>query len=144
METCKNVRLYVWLRGTSCRVRGVSACRPCSVCVLFHGRCVARGLTALAFASTPSNERHTIQPLRAARPGSQATCSPLACLGTKAASARCLNPCRADRLAAVRRTLLYAVHCCTPYRPMPEVVVALETLAGCIPSHLVAPKTLAG
>ena len=29
-------------------------------------------------------------------------------------------------------------------RPMPEMVVAPNTLAGCIPSYLVAPNTLAG
>ena len=56
--------------------------------------------------------------MRAADPESRATCSPLACLGTKAASARCVSPRLAD--------LSGKASCCTPcglYRPMPEVVV---------------------
>ena len=90
------------------------------VCICMHmyvficmSRGVARGLTAPATASTlclreretsirsPPRDRthtHTHQPLRAAGPGSRATCSLLACLGTKAATARCVNPCLADLL----------------------------------------------
>ena len=92
-----------------------SGCVSCSVsvlfvCTLFCVRGVARGLTALAFASTPSlrerprcTARQTFRirtpptPMRAV-PGSRATCSPLACLGTKVAAARCVNPCLADLL----------------------------------------------
>ena len=43
----------VRLRWTPCRVRGVSACCPCSVCP-FCGRGYARGLIVPATASTPS------------------------------------------------------------------------------------------
>ena len=111
------------------------------VCVCpLSARAVARGLTALAFASTPSlRERprfaprrtlptHTLPTSVRAGPRSRATCSPLACLGTKVASAGGVSPCLADLLG--RGFLLYAV------RPMPEVVVAPGTLAGRIPPRL--------
>ena len=78
-----------WLLG----VRG-------TVCVLFSrtGRCARSHRTGPCQHSFPKGETsvrprrmtgHTLpQPLCAAGPGSRATCSPLACLGTKVASAR--------------------------------------------------------
>ena len=158
MYECTNVRMYECmnvcvyecmsdserLRGTPCRVCvcGVSSLSSVSVCVLFHVRCVARGLTALAFASTPSlRERprfatrhiprtHTLPTSVRAGPGSRATCSPLACLGTKVASAGGVSPCLADFLA--KGFLLCAV------QTNARSGGGAHTLAGCIPTHLVA------
>ena len=89
------------------------------VCVSFlHGRGVARGLHRTGLCQHAFREGETSlrrrrmtghalpQPLCAARPGSRATCSPLACLGTKAASATFVNPCLAD--LSGKGFLLYA------------------------------------
>ena len=78
--------------------------RPCCLCVPFlrPRRCTRSHRTGLcqhAFPKgetsvrSPSHTGHTLpQPLRAAEPGSRATCSPPVCFGTKAASARCALP----------------------------------------------------
>ena len=113
-----------------------------TVCVLFHGRGVARGLTALAFASTPflrgetlvrlrSMTRHTLsQPLCAAGPGSRATCSPLTDPGNQGRVSRWCQPLPrgplGQRLPAVRRT-----------DQCPKWVVVPNTLAGGIPPETV-------
>ena len=98
------------LRWTPCRVRGVSACCPCSVCVSFlrTGRCARSHRTGdcqhalpkgeTSVRSPPHDRTHTPPTSVRAGPGSRATCSPLACLGTKAASAGGVSPCLADLL----------------------------------------------
>ena len=124
------------LRSTPCRVRAVSACCPCYCMCPFSRtvRCARSHRTGLCQHAFPTGETsvrhrrmtgHTLsQPLRAAGLGSRATCSLLACMGTKVAPARwCQSlprgPLR-QRLPAESRT-----------DHMPEVVVvALYTLRG--------------
>ena len=139
MEECTSdgVRLRVVSYTTQC-VRVV--CSVSVVCVCVRG--VARGLTTLALASTPSlreRPRRTARwtsgthtPLTSVRavPGSRATCSPLACLGTKVAAAKCVNPCLAD--------LVTQVSGCSPFSTSARSGGGAHTLAGCIPTHLVA------
>ena len=120
----------------------LSARCPLSLCALFCVRGVARGLTALAFASTPSlRERpqctarrtsgiHTLPTSVRAVPGSRATCSGLP--GNKSCGSKVYQslPRRplGQRLVAVLRST-----------PMP--VVAPITLSGCIPPMRVTLKS---
>ena len=90
------MRLRVLAYTAQC-VRVVCSVSVLFVCILFCVWGIARGLTALAFASTPSLRQrprctagrtsgtHTPPTSVRAVPGSRATCSPLACLGNAVA-----------------------------------------------------------
>ena len=133
----------VRLRWTPFRARGVSACCPSGVCVcvLFTrtGRCARSHRTGLCQHAFPKGDTsvrrrrmtgHTLpQPLCAQYQDPE----PLAL--SWPASPR---PRQLVVSAPASRTSLAKASCCAPYRPMPEVVVAPDTLAGGIPSHLVA------
>ena len=89
----------------------VSARCPSCLCVSFlrTGRCARSHRTGdcqhafpmgeTSVRSPPHDRTHTPPTSVRAGPGSRATCSPPVCLGTKAASARCVNPCLADFLS---------------------------------------------
>ena len=93
-----------------------------SLCVCVYPFCVwgvARGPHALACASTPSlrerprcNACLTFGIHTPPTTGRAASCSPLACKGTKVASARCVKPCFADLLGNVFETLGSVKHQC--------------------------------
>ena len=122
MDECMNDD--VRLRGTPFGVYVVCACCPCHCVCPFSraGSCARSHRTGLCQHAFPEGETSVRRPRMtghthptSVRCKTRILLSP-ACLGTKAASARSVNPCREDlfrqRLPAVRRTFLPWCVCC--------------------------------